>query len=74
MRVIATARGFDGHVVREVDEEFDVPDGAKGSWFLPVGEPLPAKPAKAEKPPKVAKTLAEHAAMNKSDDPDPGIA
>lgn len=65
MRVIATARGFDGQQTREVDEEFEMPDGAKGSWFNEVGgAPAPAaKPAKvkAEKP---AKTLSEHAAQN----------
>ncbi len=36
MRVIATARGFDNQKLREVDEEFDVKDGTKGSWFKPV--------------------------------------
>lgn len=36
MRVIATARGYDGINLREVGEEFDMPDGSKGSWFTPV--------------------------------------
>jgi len=47
MKVIATRRGHDGVVVREEGEEFDMPDGAKGSWFLPVE---PAKPAAKVKP------------------------
>jgi len=47
MKVIATRRGHDGVVVREEGEEFDMPDGAKGSWFLPVE---PAKPAAKAKP------------------------
>lgn len=38
MRVIATKRGYDGVVVREEGAEFDMPDGAKGSWFDPVKE------------------------------------
>lgn len=43
MQVIATARGFDGRVVREKGEEFDMPDDAFGSWF----EPTEARAKKA---------------------------
>lgn len=62
MQVIATARGHDGLTIREVDDVFDMPDGAKGSWFQPVGEPPAAKPADA--PPGAkragkAKTVSE---------------
>lgn len=34
MKVTATARGYFGSY-REVGETFDVPDGAKASWFKP---------------------------------------
>ena len=37
MRVIATAVGYDNIVLRQPGEEFDMPDGAKGSWFRPAG-------------------------------------
>jgi hypothetical protein len=33
-RVVATARGHDGLVVREIGEEFEMPASASGSWFL----------------------------------------
>lgn len=49
MRVIATSRGYDNVVVREAGEEFDMPKGAKGSWFVPI-EGSPEKPAKGGKP------------------------
>lgn len=47
MRVIATALGFDGRDLRQAGEEFDMPEGAKGSWFDPVepADPKPAAPA-----------------------------
>lgn len=51
MRVIATALGFDGRDLRAEGDEFEMPDGAKGTWFKPVEEPKPApaaKPAKAQ--------------------------
>lgn len=38
MLVIATARGYDGFSTREEGEEFEMPFGAKGSWFQPVNE------------------------------------
>jgi len=56
-RVIATARGYDGKVVREEGEEFTMPAGATGTWFVsqeheaefaPPAEPPPAKPAKKD--------------------------
>jgi hypothetical protein len=43
MRVIATAKGYFGGL-REPGDEFEVPDGAKGSWFAPVAAE-DAKPA-----------------------------
>jgi len=45
MRVTATKEGFDGAVMRRPGEEFDMPDGSKGSWF----EPVPAEPVKPKK-------------------------
>jgi DNA-binding transcriptional regulator YbjK len=33
MKVTATKAGFHGGRYREVGAEFDVPDGAKASWF-----------------------------------------
>lgn len=38
MKVLATARGH-YKVVREVGDEFEVPDGLSGSWFVPVDAP-----------------------------------
>ena len=35
MRVVATAVGADNLTRREPGEEFDMPDGSKGSWFEP---------------------------------------
>jgi hypothetical protein len=43
MRVVATKQGYDNIKLREVGEEFEMPEGAKGSWFVPV-----AKAKKAE--------------------------
>lgn len=44
MRVIATKQGYHGKL-REVGDEFDVPDGEKASWFEP--KEKPAAEAKA---------------------------
>ena len=50
MQVIATATGYDGQVIRKAEEEFEMPEGSKGSWFKPtVPAPKPGKP-KADKP------------------------
>ena len=37
MRVIATAQGYFGQLL-EAGQEFEVPDGTKGSWFKPAGK------------------------------------
>ena len=34
MKVIATKTGFDGKRVRNAGDEFEMPDGSKGSWFV----------------------------------------
>lgn len=39
MLVIAIAQGYGGkdkHVLREIGEKFEVPDGVKASWYEPV--------------------------------------
>jgi predicted NUDIX family NTP pyrophosphohydrolase len=56
MRVIATNVGYDNIKLREPGEEFEMPDGAKGSWFVPVGEVKKAKPKQAKADPA---TLSE---------------
>ncbi len=49
MRVIATAVGFFDNL-RQKGDEFEVPEGAKGSWFKPVPADEPeAKPALGRK-------------------------
>lgn len=59
MKVIATKRGFDGIVVREVGEEFDFPGEHEPYWMKPVDEKkaedkkaTPAAPAAKAKPAK----------------------
>lgn len=54
MRVIATAVGFDGTELRNPGDEFEMPDGAKGSWF----EPKDDEP-KAEAKPHKSKAKSE---------------
>lgn len=44
MRVVATAPGYFG-ALRVEGDEFEVPDGTKGSWFKPVAADV-AKPSK----------------------------
>jgi hypothetical protein len=44
MRVVANAKGYFGSL-REVGDEFEVPDGIKGSWFAPVAAEADTKPA-----------------------------
>lgn len=58
MKVRATARGYH-KVIREIGDEFDVPDDLSGSWFVPVeqvaevvDEPAPVKRGPG-RPPKI---------------------
>lgn len=37
MRVVATDVGYDNLKLRQVGEEFDMPEGSVGRWFQPVG-------------------------------------
>jgi len=50
--VVAIAIGFDGQL-RQVGDEFEMQEGSKGSWFVPVElpEPQPAPPARTSKRP-----------------------
>lgn len=44
MKVQALKPGYFGKL-RAAGDEFEVPDGAKGSWFAPVAAHGPSKPA-----------------------------
>lgn len=44
MKVIATKTGFDGKRVRNVGDEFEMPEGSKGSWFVPAQKAEVKKP------------------------------
>jgi hypothetical protein len=50
MRVVANKVGFDGRKIRQPGEEFDMPEGSKGSWFAP------AQKAESKKTKEVAET------------------
>lgn len=45
MKVIATKMGYFGKL-REPGDEFEVPDGTKGSWFQPVEQKANGKGGK----------------------------
>ena len=62
MHVIATAVGFHSPTARllQPGDEFEMPDGAKGTWFEPV-ESAPAPKAGKKKEPATAKTLSQAA-------------
>jgi hypothetical protein len=61
MRVKATKPGYFGKL-RQIGDEFEAPDAAKGSWFEPV-DPAPADAASERK-----------AKPKKADDPAPADA
>lgn len=44
MKVRATKQGYDGVTIRQEGDEFELPDGAKGSWFAPLKADPPPKP------------------------------
>jgi hypothetical protein len=50
MRVVAVAMGFYAGQRRRVGSEFDVPEGFKGSWFVPAAEAPPAEAAVKQAP------------------------
>lgn len=71
-KVRANQRGYFGGMVREAGDIFDVPDGAKASWWGPVGDddaPAPAAPAAKRKP--KADTVAAPTAEPFGDAPAP---
>lgn len=47
VEVVATAQGWDGKVMREPGETFEMPAGSQGKWF----KPAPPKVAKPKAPP-----------------------
>jgi hypothetical protein len=49
MKVVATKVGFDGKVLRQPGDAFEMPDGAKGSWFKPAPKEKTEQPARAPK-------------------------
>lgn len=49
MKVIATAPGFYGSY-RNTDDKFDVAEGEKASWFVPVEPPKAARGGKKVDP------------------------
>ena len=57
MRVRALTNGFDGSLRRPGDE-FDAPEGAHASWYVPVDEVGPSKPAAKPKKAEL-RTLSE---------------
>ncbi len=53
MRVVATSIGFDGVKLREIGEEFDLPDDVgPGDWFKPVDPPKAKRRKAAEADPE----------------------
>lgn len=54
MKVIATKLGYFGKL-REPGDEFEVPDGTKGSWFQPVEQKANGKGGKKPEAPATEK-------------------
>lgn len=52
MDVIAIAEGFDGTCLRQPGEQFEMPEGSKGSWFYPAGSPPPKARGRRGAPPQ----------------------
>ena len=53
MKVKATARGFYAGGLRNTGDEFDVPDGMKSSWWVPVEEPVASAETEPDEKPAV---------------------
>ena len=52
MKVIAIAVGYDNLAVRQVGDEFDMPDGSSAPWFKPAeGDTKGPKKSKAKTEP-----------------------
>lgn len=69
-KVRANQRGYFGGMVREAGDIFDVPDGAKASWWGPVGDADIAPAPAAKRKPK-ADTVAAPKAEPFGDAPAP---
>ena len=54
MKVIATKLGYFGKL-RQPGDEFEVPDGTKGSWFQPVEQKASGKGGKKPEAPATEK-------------------
>lgn len=62
MRVKAIAPGFfDGGRIRE-GQEFEVPAGTRGAWFVPLDEYRAPKPSKQRQPVTMSELAKESAA------------
>lgn len=59
MKVRAIKAGFYASVRREVGEVFDVKDGAKSKWFVPVESAAVAKPKGRGKAPETFADVAQ---------------
>lgn len=49
MQVIAIKQGYHGKL-RQPDDKFDVPEGSKATWFVPVEQKAEGKKQAAAKP------------------------
>jgi hypothetical protein len=38
MKVVALETGYHGGILRHENDQFDVPDGSKAKWFVPVAK------------------------------------
>lgn len=56
MKVVALSTGFFGGARIRAGEEFDVPEGTKAPWFVPVGGVEAVDAVKAVKAAKTAQT------------------
>jgi hypothetical protein len=64
MKVKALKPGFFGGSLRDVGQEFDVPNGTKGTWFVAVEDfKAPAK-AKAKAAPSTLSEMAKEPATD----------
>lgn len=54
MKVIALETGYHGGILRYENDQFDVPEGSKASWYVPVASQTAASPkngGKGQQPP-----------------------
>lgn len=70
MKVKAIAMGFHDGKRQRVNSEFEVPDGKKGKWFVPVDKAKPKGKTKEDKGPE---TLSELARVEHKDQGDTAL-